>query len=255
MHAKVLAAGPHAHHHHAEAHSPPRALLLSWHHGLAAGLEGQHAAYGPTCRLAKRWLGCQLMGSQLGDEAVELLVAAAFCGPAAAPPPASRITGACLALVVGVGCGVGTFGGEGRQSFVPLCDPPVLTPHPSAARQACCASCSCWRPTPGSAPRCWWTQSGRLGRARGARCWRSTTRAARQAPRPPCSSPRRETSTPAAGAHRARASRSTASRGRPPLPPARVGPCTRGPAPAACPLQLGLLRPPPWCNQFPDGAR
>ncbi|KAI8473415.1 MAG: Nrap protein [Monoraphidium minutum] len=93
MHAKAAAAGPHAHHHHAAAHSPPRVLVLSWHHGLIAALEGQHPAYGPTVRLAKRWLGGQLMGSQLGGEAVELIVGAAFCGPAAAPPPASRIAG------------------------------------------------------------------------------------------------------------------------------------------------------------------
>ena len=93
MHAKVAAAAPHSHHHHAAAHSPPRVLLLSWHHGLIASLEGTHAAYGPSVRLAKRWLGSQLMGSQVSEEAVELLVGAAFCGTSAAPPPASRLVG------------------------------------------------------------------------------------------------------------------------------------------------------------------
>lgn len=103
MHAKAAAAGPHAHHHHAAAHSPPRVLLLSWHHGLVATLEGQHAAFGPSCRLAKRWLGCQLMGSQLSEEAVELMVGAAFCGPAKVPPPASRITGEGCCQAEGAG--------------------------------------------------------------------------------------------------------------------------------------------------------
>jgi U3 small nucleolar RNA-associated protein 22 len=97
MHAKAAAAGPHGHHHHAAAHAPPRALLLSWHHGLVSTLEGKHAAYGPACRLAKRWVGAQLMGSQVAEEAVELLVGAAFTGPCIAPPPASRISGVCSA--------------------------------------------------------------------------------------------------------------------------------------------------------------
>lgn len=94
MHAKAAAAAHHhAAHHHAAAHAPPRVLLLSWHHGLVSTLEGQHPAYGPTVRLAQRWLGCQLMGSQLAPEAVELLVGAVFTCPSPAPPPASRTSG------------------------------------------------------------------------------------------------------------------------------------------------------------------
>jgi hypothetical protein len=39
----------------------PLPLLLSRHHGLISSLEAAHAAYGPTVRLAKRWLGLQLL--------------------------------------------------------------------------------------------------------------------------------------------------------------------------------------------------
>jgi len=39
----------------------PRPVMLSRHHGLIAALEAAHAAYGPTVRLAKRWLGLQLL--------------------------------------------------------------------------------------------------------------------------------------------------------------------------------------------------
>ncbi len=44
-------------------------------------------------RLAQRWVGAQLMGSQLAPEAVELIVGAAFIGASPAPPPASRVAG------------------------------------------------------------------------------------------------------------------------------------------------------------------
>lgn len=73
----------------------PLPLLLSRHHGLVSALEAAHAAYGPTVRLAKRWLGLQLLlgPHQVSEEAVELLVGAVFQGPAATQPPASRISG------------------------------------------------------------------------------------------------------------------------------------------------------------------
>jgi hypothetical protein len=164
MHAKAAAAGPHAHHHHAAAHSPPRVLVLSWHHGLVAALEGQYAAFGPTCRLAKRWLGTQLLGSQLGCEAVELLVGAAFCGPALAPPPASRVTGEALDL--SQACPFFWGGGKWLHAACShmlqwaMCLP--VTTHPAPVLpaswdlhlQAFCASCSCWPATPGCAPPC-----------------------------------------------------------------------------------------------------
>jgi hypothetical protein len=36
-------------------------VLLSQHHGLVSALNAAHAAYGPTVRLAKRWLGAHLL--------------------------------------------------------------------------------------------------------------------------------------------------------------------------------------------------
>eukprot|EP00775_Hariotina_reticulata_P010181 gene10181-10341_t len=72
----------------------PRPVVLSRHHGLVSALEAAHAAYGPTVRLAKRWLGLQLLlGSQVSEEAVELLVGAAFSGPSCRRTPASRVSG------------------------------------------------------------------------------------------------------------------------------------------------------------------
>jgi hypothetical protein len=83
------------HHRHAAAHAPPRALQLAWHTGLVAGLESSNAAFGPACRLAKRWVGAQLLlgAPHVCEEAVELLVAAAFdmAGPWARP--GSRMAG------------------------------------------------------------------------------------------------------------------------------------------------------------------
>jgi hypothetical protein len=61
----------------------PLPLLLSRHHGLISSLEAAHAAYGPTVRLAKRWLGLQLL---LGPTQVRLCYnlqadSLAACGP------------------------------------------------------------------------------------------------------------------------------------------------------------------------------
>ena len=128
MAAAAAAAGPHAAHHHAAAHAPPRALALSWHHGLVATLEGRHAAYGPSVRLAQRWVGAQLMGSQLAPEAVELLVGAAFTAPSPAAPPGSRVAGLLrfLALLAGHPWGrapllvdpLGEVGPAGRRALL-----------------------------------------------------------------------------------------------------------------------------------------
>lgn len=42
-------------------------VLLSQHHGLVSALSAAHAAYAPTVRLAKRWLGAHLLlGGQVG---------------------------------------------------------------------------------------------------------------------------------------------------------------------------------------------
>lgn len=73
----------------------PHPLLLSHHHGLISSLEASHTAYGPTVRLAKRWLGLQLMlgAEQVTPEAVELIVGAVFQGLQVTQPPASRISG------------------------------------------------------------------------------------------------------------------------------------------------------------------
>ena len=46
------------------------------HHGLIAGLIGEHPAVGETCRLAKRWAASQLLSFHCPDELVELIVAA-----------------------------------------------------------------------------------------------------------------------------------------------------------------------------------
>ena len=93
----AAAAGGHPHHgphHHALSHAPPRVLQLSWHQGLVAGVEGQNAAFGPSVRLAKRWLGAQLLlGGHVREEVVELLMVAAFTQPSRTPPPGSRLAG------------------------------------------------------------------------------------------------------------------------------------------------------------------
>ncbi len=100
MHTKVRLASPRAHSHHHAAHTPPRPLCLSWHHGLVSGAEGQHAALGPTVRLAKRWVGAQLLGNHVCEEAVELLVVAALTAPGPLPAPASRLAGRLWSIVV-----------------------------------------------------------------------------------------------------------------------------------------------------------
>ncbi|KAI5084140.1 hypothetical protein GOP47_0000309 [Adiantum capillus-veneris] len=67
--------------------------LRSLHSSMLGGLQGRYPAYGPTVRLAKRWIGSHLFSDVLREEAVELLVAFLFVKPAPYSPPSSRITG------------------------------------------------------------------------------------------------------------------------------------------------------------------
>ncbi len=68
-------------------------LVRSWHHGLVQRVAGGNAAYAPACRLAKRWVAAHLLSNHVRDEAVELLVAAAFAAPGPLGPPGSRVAG------------------------------------------------------------------------------------------------------------------------------------------------------------------
>jgi U3 small nucleolar RNA-associated protein 22 len=76
---------------------PPEAdlALRLWHQGAVSAAAAANAAFEPAVRLAKRWVGAHLLSPHLREEAVELLVAAAFASGAgaAAPPPASRLAG------------------------------------------------------------------------------------------------------------------------------------------------------------------
>lgn len=95
MHAKAVAAAPpHGRHHHAHAHAPPRYLSLSWHHGLIAGLEGMHAAFGPTVRCMGGWAPAAVRPFGVHRTAVQgalpwriwgAAAACSVCAPAAAP--------------------------------------------------------------------------------------------------------------------------------------------------------------------------
>lgn len=68
-------------------------LLRSQHSSMLNGLQGLHPAYGPTVRLAKRWICSHLLSGILADEAVELLVAYLFVRPFPFCAPCSRVTG------------------------------------------------------------------------------------------------------------------------------------------------------------------
>lgn len=89
--------------------------LRLWHQGAVGGVAAAAPAFGPTVRLAKRWVGAHLLSPHLCEEAVELLVVAVFAGEgvaarattmlseggasqrdaaaAAAAAPASRLSG------------------------------------------------------------------------------------------------------------------------------------------------------------------
>ncbi|XP_066568043.1 nucleolar protein 6 [Amia ocellicauda] len=66
-----------------------RTYLTSTLHGL----QQQHPSFGAVCRLAKRWVGAQLLSGELGDDAVDLLVASLFLQPAPHTSPCSPQVG------------------------------------------------------------------------------------------------------------------------------------------------------------------
>ncbi|KAG0572004.1 hypothetical protein KC19_VG060900 [Ceratodon purpureus] len=74
--------------------SPAHDLLLrSSHSSLIQGLYGSHIAFGPSVRLAKRWIWSHFFSDALTDEVIELLVAYVFVHPYPHLPPTSRVTG------------------------------------------------------------------------------------------------------------------------------------------------------------------
>lgn len=68
-------------------------LLRSQHSSMLNGLQGLHPVYGPTVRLAKRWICSHMFSGILADEVVELLVAYLFVRPFPFSAPCSRVTG------------------------------------------------------------------------------------------------------------------------------------------------------------------
>uniref|UniRef100_H3CDV3 Nucleolar protein 6 n=1 Tax=Tetraodon nigroviridis TaxID=99883 RepID=H3CDV3_TETNG len=64
-------------------------LLTSMLHGL----QQQHMCFGAACRLAKRWLGAQLLSDDVTEETADLLVASLFLHPAPFTPPGSPQVG------------------------------------------------------------------------------------------------------------------------------------------------------------------
>lgn len=74
--------------------SPVNDLLLqSSHSNLIQGLYTKFPGYGPSVRLAKRWIWSHFFSGFLTEEAVELLVAYVFVHPSPHLPPSSRVTG------------------------------------------------------------------------------------------------------------------------------------------------------------------
>ena len=81
------------------AHGTLAARELRWrssagakHTAALSALSRTHPAFGPSVRLAKRWLGCQLYSGEMPSGLVELLAAAAFTS-ASERPPASAACG------------------------------------------------------------------------------------------------------------------------------------------------------------------
>uniref|UniRef100_A0A3Q3VZY5 Nucleolar protein 6 n=1 Tax=Mola mola TaxID=94237 RepID=A0A3Q3VZY5_MOLML len=70
----------------ATIHKP---LLTSTLHGL----QQQQPCFGAVCRLAKRWLGAQLLSDDVTEDAADLLVASLFLQPAPFTPPGSPQVG------------------------------------------------------------------------------------------------------------------------------------------------------------------
>lgn len=50
-------------------------------------LQQQHPCFGAACRLAKRWLGAQLLSEDITEDTADLLVASLFLQPAPFTPP------------------------------------------------------------------------------------------------------------------------------------------------------------------------
>jgi U3 small nucleolar RNA-associated protein 22 len=71
------------------------------HHGLLATLVGEHPSAGHACRLAKRWVASQMLSYHLCDEAVELMVAAAYsrCGSHSRGAGGRRALQQCMPLM------------------------------------------------------------------------------------------------------------------------------------------------------------
>jgi U3 small nucleolar RNA-associated protein 22 len=70
------------------------AIVSSWHHGLISAVASVNPAFAPATRLAKRWVGSQLLSNHLCDEAIELLMVSAFTSPSPTPTaPGSRLSG------------------------------------------------------------------------------------------------------------------------------------------------------------------
>ncbi|KAH7300451.1 hypothetical protein KP509_24G063300 [Ceratopteris richardii] len=67
--------------------------LQSLHSSMLSALQGRYPVYGPTVRLAKRWIASHLFSDVLKEEVIELLVAYLFLRSAPYSPPLSRVTG------------------------------------------------------------------------------------------------------------------------------------------------------------------
>ena len=61
------------------------------HHGMMAALAGAAPAFPAAAQLAGRWLGAQMLSNQLRQEALELLVAAAFLPERGLPIPGQHV--------------------------------------------------------------------------------------------------------------------------------------------------------------------
>ena len=57
------------------------------HHALVSAVGDAHPTFCGSARLLKRWLQRQLLGAHIGDEASELLCAAAYTAPCVSPAP------------------------------------------------------------------------------------------------------------------------------------------------------------------------
>jgi U3 small nucleolar RNA-associated protein 22 len=68
-------------------------LLQSSHSSLIQGLYGTYPAFGPTVRLAKRWIWSHFFSGVLTEEVIELLVTYVCVHPFPHLPPSSRVTG------------------------------------------------------------------------------------------------------------------------------------------------------------------